>query len=680
MNTDISDIYNLSQSVYHHKNILRTVACNSKGVVVTGSFDKTCAFFARTDENGPYIHLKSTNYHDDYIYIVRPELIDRGFFSGSKDAKIIFMDNEGNPLGEYIGHTATVSDISQAEPETFISGSWDTTARVWDINTQKSLFVLKDHAYAVATLALENKRYITGSQDKKLKIWDKDRVVKTIDNAHDDIIRSIILSADGQSFYTCSNDYHIKHWTLGGDLLEQFTGHDGFIFRLGVNKNNNTLFSAADDRIVKTWQNTKCTQDIFHPNTIWDLAINPSTEELITACADGVMRVFSKNPSKWLSAADLEDYTNLCFMSNKQEESNESVDVNKLPKIEDIKKIKSPKEGEIRVFNNGGLAEAYVFKGSNWEKIGEVLGTKENKKFYPGDKCFPAGEYDYIFDVDLEGRKSVLPFNKGDNVLVAAEKFISREELHKGLYIDDITKFLRANTQSTSQPLKQVEKKKPEPIKQNINSNSMNFPKTAYSKYESINTDGPLKKIIEFNTLLIENKSSQALTNPQIESIKNFLKTISNVQFYHTSNFNSNEIELFCKILVSWPDEYSVPLLDLFRMFLLHPRSNDLFQKIGGGVGEVAYLLNVLKTGTEIQKILVLRSLNNMFIYDASRTFMIDKRQEMLDNASVFLDSENKNIKAAVVGLLLKYLLLNLVIQLNFVTRGIMRFIYKFFP
>ena len=37
-------IYNLSIPIQHHKDTLRTVACNNNGLVVTGSFDKTCAF------------------------------------------------------------------------------------------------------------------------------------------------------------------------------------------------------------------------------------------------------------------------------------------------------------------------------------------------------------------------------------------------------------------------------------------------------------------------------------------------------------------------------------------------------------------------------------------------------------------------------------------------------------
>lgn len=133
----------------------------------------------------------------------------------------------------------------------------------------------------------------------------------------------------------------------------------------------------------------------------------------------------------------------------------------------------SGKEGEIKVFNNQGTAEAYMFKEGKWEKIGDVLGTKENKNNYPGDRFFPAGQYDYVFDVELEGGVSKLPFNRGDNALVAAEKFVSRENLHK-LYIDDVTKFLRANTQPQNS-FKQVDKK-PQAHNKGYNNSGIKFP------------------------------------------------------------------------------------------------------------------------------------------------------------------------------------------------------------
>lgn len=43
----------------------------------------------------------------------------------------------------------------------------------------------------------------------------------------------------------------------------------------------------------------------------------------------------------------------------------------------------------------------------------------------------------------------MIPFNKGDNCLVASEKFCAREGLHKG-YVDEVTKWLRKNSSTQS--------------------------------------------------------------------------------------------------------------------------------------------------------------------------------------------------------------------------------------
>jgi len=650
-----SDIYNLSSSIYHHKNILRTIACNGTGVVVTGSFDKTCAFFSWSEGDGGYIHLRDTNYHDDYVYVVRSEINNNGFFSGSKDRKIILMDNTGNPLGEYLGHSSIVNDISQAERDTFISGSWDTTAKVWDVEKQTCLFSLKDHSYAVCTLALPGRRYITGSQDKKLRLWDGNKIIKTIDNAHEDIIRSIILSPGGFSFYTCSNDYTIKHWSMDGTLLNELTGHDGFIFRLGYNHELKLLASGGDDKVVKIWKNETYSQDLFHPNTIWDLAFNKNNNDLLTACADGVIRVFSNSQDRWLGPDQLEEYNNLCLFSNKEETSgNNSVDLSKLPNISEMRNIKNPKEGDIRAFNNNGVPEVYIFQSGRWEKQGDVIGMKDTKKFYPGDKFFPSGEYDYVFNVELDGKELYLPFNKGDNCLVAAEKFIIREGLNKNLYVDDVTKFLRKNTQSVQSSYQPVQKK-PEIKNQQEASSSTKFPVINYQKFDSINVEGPIKKIEQINEILKSNNDPLQLSPSEFEIIKNFINTLGKTQFYHTSNFNPKELDIFLNKLERWSLENIIIFLDCFRMYLLHPRSNDIFQKIGGGIQELTIFLEIIKKGSDIHRILVMRILNNMFIYESSRIIMIEKRQEILDNISVYIDTENKNLKSAIYKLFYKY-------------------------
>ena len=94
------------------------------------------------------------------------------------------------------------------------------------------------------------------------------------------------------------------------------------------------------------------------------------------------------------------------------------------------------KEGEIRVFRNGMVPEAYSWQGGKWIKIGDVItegggsggGTpKSEPRYYPGDQYFEAGTYDYIFDVEDEsGVPKVIPFNDGGNPMDAAERYCRR--------------------------------------------------------------------------------------------------------------------------------------------------------------------------------------------------------------------------------------------------------------
>jgi WD40 repeat protein len=86
-----------------------------------------------------------------------------------------------------MGHTLTVNSLSQFENNTFISGSWDGTAKIWDVSTGKVLHTLSDHSYAVTTLAVSTTRYITASQDKKIRFWDKGQCYKVIEKAHEGI-------------------------------------------------------------------------------------------------------------------------------------------------------------------------------------------------------------------------------------------------------------------------------------------------------------------------------------------------------------------------------------------------------------------------------------------------------------------------------------------------------------
>jgi len=74
-----------------------------------------------------------------------------------------------------IGHSASVHSVAFSPDGTrIVSGSWDTTLRVWDAQTGQEILSLQGHTGGVVrvTFSPDGKRLVSGSGDKTLKVWD----------------------------------------------------------------------------------------------------------------------------------------------------------------------------------------------------------------------------------------------------------------------------------------------------------------------------------------------------------------------------------------------------------------------------------------------------------------------------------------------------------------------------
>ncbi len=202
---------------------------------------------------------------------------------------------------------------------------------------------------------------------------------------HGQIIRDI-AEVPGLGFLTCSNDETVKLWTIDGDLIQDYKGHNSYVYSvLALDLGN--YISVSEDRSVKVWDAEQCIQTISHPNGIWALTLDDQ-QNIITACADGAVRIFTKNPLLQASKQDMEDFLKVCKEADLQEEQGMSQEeLNKLPSVDKLQQFRGKKDGEIKVFRNGNNGEAYVWKQdkSEWEKIGDVV-SGNKRKYYEGDQ------------------------------------------------------------------------------------------------------------------------------------------------------------------------------------------------------------------------------------------------------------------------------------------------------
>jgi phospholipase A-2-activating protein len=201
------------------------------------------------------------------------------------------------------------------------------------VETGKVKETLGGHSHAVSVLTLANGITITGSQDKKIRLWFKGNLEREY-LGHDDIIRQFTELPGGIGFASCSNDELVKLWSLDGNPLGELKGHTGFVFSV-CTLDSGEIVSAGDDRTVRVWRDSKCVQVIDHPRTVWSVTKN-HLGDILTGSEDKKIRSFTRDPIRKDTGEALADYEN----SLKAQEMGESLDMKTLPSIDKLQSMK----------------------------------------------------------------------------------------------------------------------------------------------------------------------------------------------------------------------------------------------------------------------------------------------------------------------------------------------------
>ncbi|MBS0652127.1 MAG: F-box/WD repeat-containing protein [Verrucomicrobia bacterium] len=148
------------------------------------------------------------------------------------------------------GHEGSVRCVIQADGK-IISGSNDTTMKVWDLEKGKCLTTLEGHEGAVSALTFDKGKIVSGSIDGSIKAWN----VETGECLHtlfenDEAIAC--LAVNKGKVISGSMDSTIKIWDLESEkCLTALKGHQGPITSLAVA--NELIFSASSDGTIKVW-------------------------------------------------------------------------------------------------------------------------------------------------------------------------------------------------------------------------------------------------------------------------------------------------------------------------------------------------------------------------------------------------------------------------------------------
>jgi len=240
--------YKLVSELYAHDGPVRCISLGPNGEIVTGCQSDAPSMrrwaLVREGLQGPELtEIGAAVQHSHWVTALThlPENSNNAVYpegalvTGCQDSIIrIFSPRTGELMLELEGHKKGVISFSWTSTGQLISGSWDGTAKVWDLAAGgECVLTLPNHENGVNVLGLENGQIVTTSTGENVndkpanfyvRFWDP-ATGKQIGGSikdHEGPIRCIAPLSGIASFVTASNDGTVRVRTAdstGGDML-----------------------------------------------------------------------------------------------------------------------------------------------------------------------------------------------------------------------------------------------------------------------------------------------------------------------------------------------------------------------------------------------------------------------------------------------------------------------------
>ena len=430
--------FKLRQTIKVHTNDVRAVSFVNNDLVLTTSRDGSAKLSTpeglTTDLLSGAAFINSCATKGDYAYV------------GAIDGTITEISLKSGELRYYIGHSGNVSSLAVAANK-LVSGSWDTTVRVWDTDGPGDVsVVLEGHTqYVWDAQFVDENTVVSASADRTIRVWDvHTKQTRLTLSGHTDVVRSLLVMSP-DTLLSASNDGTVKCWDLrSGQNTSTWVGHSSFVYSL-ARLGDDFVVSSGEDRTVRIWdtRSGKCVQTIILPSiSQWAVASN-ELGEFVVGSSDNKARIFSPIVERQADLAEQAQFEEALKGSAIGESEINDNDV----QSEDVLKSPGKQEGQVAVVRSNGRLEAHQFSNGSWFKIGDVVGANQSS----GSKkeTFGGKQYDYVFDVDIaDGQPPLkLPFNNSDNPYEVAEKFIADNGLPPS-YTEEVVKFLITNSEA----------------------------------------------------------------------------------------------------------------------------------------------------------------------------------------------------------------------------------------
>ncbi|GAN03683.1 E3 ubiquitin ligase complex SCF subunit sconB [Mucor ambiguus] len=160
------------------------------------------------------------------------------------------------------GHTDGVMCVQFDEIlKIVVTGSFDKTVCVWDLDTGALRQTLRGHSRCVRALQFDDAKLVTGAMDNTLKIWNYQtgQCIRTLEGHTGGVLS---LHFDSRILASGSTDHTIRLWNFQVGECYTLSGHTEWVNSVRICHQGTMLVSSSDDATVRLWdlQTRTCTR------------------------------------------------------------------------------------------------------------------------------------------------------------------------------------------------------------------------------------------------------------------------------------------------------------------------------------------------------------------------------------------------------------------------------------
>jgi WD40 repeat protein len=217
--------------------------------------------------------------------------------SGSRDRTLKLWDPaSGAELATLKGHADEVNRVAFClGGARIVSGSLDGSVRLWDVASGQ-MSVTRDGPLERVTVLAASKdgKRVAAGQAQWVTIWDAETGAREATLDHDDLVRALTFSPEGDQVLTGAGRGALKLWDAKtGQQLAAFVGHANYISACAFSPDGKRFASASRDETIRVWDPATGQLTALltgHTAEVSRLAFSPDGKFLVSASGDKTLR------------------------------------------------------------------------------------------------------------------------------------------------------------------------------------------------------------------------------------------------------------------------------------------------------------------------------------------------------------------------------------------------------